>query len=221
MTSDDNRRWLQAWRDSAICDFHQKKTNPLLMRFWNTLDLPPGSRIFVPLCGKSLDLLWLADQGFEVIGIEISPLAVKAFFHENRLPVQRQKQGRLNLWHSGPISIYCGDIFSLQIEQLGHIDAVYDRAALTALPELLRARYAEHLQSLLPASAPLLLLTIEDSAAASPGSQTAGIDHEISQLYAAGFDIQLTHCESLHDNLLQPELSAEYKVYHLSPHLAG
>lgn len=220
MSNDDNQRWLQAWRDSAIQGFHQKHTNPLLMRFWNALDLPPGSRIFVPLCGKSLDLLWLADQGFEVIGIEISPLAVKAFFHENQLPARRQRQGRLNLWHSGPISIYCGDIFSLQSEQLGHIDAVYDRAALTAMPELLRERYAEHLQSLLPAAAPLLLLTIEDSEAASPGSQTDGIDHEISQLFSAGYAIELTHSESLNDRPDQPELSADCKVYQLRSHPA-
>lgn len=221
MSHDDNQRWLQAWRDSAICDFHQRKTNPLLMRFWNTLDLPPGSRIFVPLCGKSLDLLWLAAQGFEVIGIEISPLAVKAFFHENRLPAQRARHGRLNLWRSGPISIYCGDIFSLQSGQLGHIDAVYDRAALTALPEALRVDYASHLQSLMSQDASMLLLTIEDSEAASPGMQTDGIDHEVSQLYAAGYAIELTHSESLHDNLDQPELSADCKVYHLSPHPAG
>jgi thiopurine S-methyltransferase len=220
MSHDDNQRWLQAWRDSAICDFHQKKTNPLLMRFWNTLDLPPGSRIFVPLCGKSLDLLWLADQGFEVIGIEISPLAVKAFFHENRLPARHERCGRLNLWRSGPISIYCGDIFSLQLEQLGHIDAVYDRAALTAMPELLRARYAEHLQSLLPVEASMLLLTIEDSEAASPGSQTDGIDHELSQLFSASYAIALTHSESLNDRPDQPALSADCKVYHLTTHPA-
>ena len=84
MTGRDNELWQQSWRDRDIA-FHQHVVNPHLVKFWQNLRLTAADRVFVPLCGKSLDLLWLAEQGHPVIGVELSPLAVRAFFRENKL----------------------------------------------------------------------------------------------------------------------------------------
>jgi thiopurine S-methyltransferase len=143
MISRDNGLWLQFWRDRRT-DFHQKTVNQLLTRFWPRLDPVCGSRVFVPLCGKSLDMIWLAKQGYDVIGVELSPIAVRAFFRENRLQPVRTQMGKFALWKHGKISILCGDFFSLTKSDLGSIDMVYDRAALTALPEDIRRLYVAH-----------------------------------------------------------------------------
>jgi len=163
MVSRDNPLWLQLWRDRQSDEFHQVSFNKYLTRFWPMLDIPRGSRIFVPLCGKSLDMLWLAEQGYQVIGVELSPIAVKTFFKENSLKPVKQRLDEFTLWHQGNISILCGDYFSLNQTQLGQIDTVYDRAALTALPDDIRPLYVDHLHTIVSTTTNIFLLTIEDA----------------------------------------------------------
>jgi len=219
MTDRDNVLWLQCWRDQRT-DFNQKTVNQLLTKFWPGLDLAQGSRVFVPLCGKSFDMIWLASQGYEVIGIELSPIAVRAFFRGNNLRAVRRKVGRFTLWQHGRLSILCGDYFSLTMSVLGHIDAVYDRAALTALPEEIRKHYVAHLRLIVPASAMVFLLTTEEAEEKETLSQAYGVAEEIKILYSENFDIELIHVESEfaadpESPDLPPERT-EYKVYRLS-----
>ena len=174
MTGRDNLLWLQCWRDQQI-DFNQESANKLLTRFWPGLYQAKRSRVFVPLCGKSLDMIWLAKQGHVVIGVELSPVAVKAFFHENHLRPTRRKVGQFTLWQHGRISILCGDYFSLTVAELGQIDTVYDRAALTALPEDIRTLYVAHLGLILTDSTTVFLLTTEDSDETETLSQAVGV----------------------------------------------
>lgn len=215
----DNHLWLQCWREQRT-DFHQITVNPLLDRFWPSLALEFGSRVFVPLCGKSLDMVWLAQQGHEVVGVELSPLAVEDFFRENGLhPVKRQ-QGLFTVWSCGKLSVLCGDYFALTAADIGEFDTVYDRAALTALPENIRDQYVAQLMRLLPTSARVFLLTIEDAAEGATLKQAIGVDEEIAALYSAGFEIDLAYVESVFE--VDPESPeqvprrAEYKVYRLS-----
>ncbi|MDD5277020.1 MAG: thiopurine S-methyltransferase [Methylovulum sp.] len=219
MTSRDNALWLQCWRDQRT-DFNQETVNQLLTRFWPGLDLAQGSRVFVPLCGKSRDMVWLAKQGHEVIGVELSPIAVRAFFRENRLQPARRRFGKFTLWQHGRLSILCGDYFSLTKEDLGQIDTVYDRAALTALPEDIRRRYVAHLSLIVPANANVFLLTTEDAEETETPGQAFGIAEEIKALYSVGFEIDLAHVESLFEvdpeTPNQPPGRTEYKVYKLS-----
>lgn len=219
MSGRDNQLWLQLWRERRT-DFHQRTVNRLLTGFWPTLGLPRDSRIFVPLCGKSLDMLWLAEQGHEVVGVELSPLAVRAFFRENRLQPVRRQQGELTLWQHGNIRILCGDYFALTTADLGPIDTVYDRAALTALPAEVRTLYVAHLRRIVPASATVFLLTIEDAEEDATLVQALGVDDEVAALYADGFEIALAHVESvLEADPQAPEQApkrAEYKVYRLA-----
>ena len=219
MLSRDNGLWLQFWRDKRT-DFHLAKVNPLLSRCWPRLLPMGGKRVFVPLCGKSLDLLWLAKQGHEVIGVELSPVAVKSFFRENKLTPFKQKKGAFTLWRHGKISILCGDFFSLTLKDLGAIDMVYDRAALTALPEDIRKHYVVHLKQLLPSAAKMLLVTAEDIEPTANPTQTQAVDEELTQLFAEDFNIDLIHVESDQETNLplsgnQTEL-IEYKAYLLA-----
>lgn len=220
MLAQDNLLWLQSWREARI-DFHQQAVNLLLIRFWPILNLAAGSRVLVPLCGKSLDMLWLAEQGYQVIGVELSPIAVRDFFRENHLKPVKRRIGKLTRWQAGRIIIYCGDYFALPKEELGSIDMVYDRAALTALPESIRQAYVAKMGELIDAHADVLLLTTEDAEAHESMQQAMGVAEEVSQLYGTGYAVKLLHVESVFET--NPEspaampLRVEYKVYHLQP----
>jgi len=222
MTGRDNALWFQCWRDRRT-DFHQHTVNHLLTRFWPSLDLAQGSRVFVPLCGKSLDMIWLAGQGHEVIGVELSPIAVRAFFRENGLKPVRRKQGKFTLWQHGRLSILCGDYFSLTELDLGLIDTVYDRAALTALPEDIRRHYVVQLRLIVAQTAKVFLLTTEDAEEQETAEQALGVAEEIKALYSEGYEIVLAHVESVFElgseSLDQPPARTEYKVYRLSARL--
>jgi thiopurine S-methyltransferase len=219
----DNPLWLQMWRDNRTDDFHQVVVNPLLTEYWHSQKLKKGSRILVPLCGKSLDMLWLAEQGFRVIGIELSPIAVEAFFRENHLRVKITRNGNFTCWQSGAIVIWCGDYFSLEKHRLGRIDSVFDRAALTALPESVRGHYVTQLRSLIEEEAGVFLLSVEDVAMDSCQSITQ-IDSEITALYAEHFEIKLTHAhrlDTVHGCSIEQCSYVDNKVYQLSQRLSG
>jgi thiopurine S-methyltransferase len=220
MTGRDNELWQQSWRDHDIA-FHQHAVSPHLVRFWPNFGLAAEDRVFVPLCGKSLDLLWLASQGHEVIGVELSPLAVRAFFRENRLQPTRRKVGKFTLWEHGKISILCGDFFELGASDLGHISVVFDRASLTALPDDIRATYIAQLRRILPASCRMLLLTTEEPEEGETQGQPFAVADEIASLYADAFNIQLSHVESFFEPDPDPAISlpvrVEQKVYVLTP----
>jgi thiopurine S-methyltransferase len=219
LADQDNHLWLEFWRDERT-DFHQSAVNPLLSKFWSGLELTRGSRVFVPLCGKSLDMLWLAQQGHEVIGVELSPIAVADFFRENHLQPVKRQIGMFTLWSAGRISILCGDYFALAKTDLGRFDTVYDRSALTALPENIRGQYVAQLRQLVPDTARGFLLTVEDAAENASMQQANGVDEEIRTLFSAGFEIDLTYVESVFEaDTDAPELPAkraEHKVYRLS-----
>jgi thiopurine S-methyltransferase len=149
--------WHSRWQTNNIA-FHQPEVNPLLVRHFPALALPAGARVFVPLCGKSLDLPWLVSQGCRVAGVELSPLAVEQFFFEQEVTPVVSVQGALRHYQAPSIDLYTGDLFDLTPEILGPVDAVYDRAALVALPLELRQRYTAQLLKL-GGGAPQLLAT--------------------------------------------------------------
>ena len=219
-TSRDNPLWQQCWRDKNT-GFHQTSVNPLLQEFWPSLDLPPASRVLVPLCGKSLDLLWLAEQGHDVVGIELSPIAVRSFFRENRLQPTRRPAGKLTLWEQGRISLLCGDFFQLTAADFGPIDVVYDRAALGALPEDIRPAYVAHLRAILPVACRIFLLTAEDPEIGEVEGQAFAVADEITALYSKHFAIDLAHVVSTFepdpDGDGEALLRVEHKLYRLTP----
>lgn len=224
VTGRDNDLWRQSWRDREIA-FHQKVVNPHLVKFWQNLRLTAEDRVFVPLCGKSLDMIWLAGQGHSVIGVELSPLAVRAFFRENRLQPARRRVGKFTLWENGRIAILCGDFFQLTAADLGNISAVFDRASLTALPDDIRGAYIAHLRKILPAACKILLLTTEEPEENETQGQPYAVADEIASLYTAAFDIELTHVESVFepdpDPAIKQPVRVEQKVYFMTPKSAS
>ena len=151
--------WHDRWESNQI-GFHEGQPNPLLVAHIDTLGLKPGARVFVPLCGKTADIPWLLDRGFRVAGAELSEIAVSQLFESlGHLPTITAADDTEH--HAGDdIDIFVGDIFDLTAAQLGPVDAVYDRAALVAMPDAMRARYAAHLIALTD-GAPQLLITYE------------------------------------------------------------
>ncbi|MDN5843453.1 MAG: thiopurine S-methyltransferase [Alcaligenaceae bacterium] len=178
----DTEFWLQRWREGHI-GFHQDRVMPLLEKHWPALELPADSRVFVPLAGKSLDMIWLAGQGHRVLAVELSSLAIEQFFAENRLtPVEHDSPlGRHYV--AGPIEMICGNVYDLSQTDLADCAGFYDRAALIALPAADRQRYASQVYGYLPKGCRGLMLTIDypqDEMAGPPFSVTAD---EVRSLY--------------------------------------
>lgn len=188
----DQEFWLARWQANQI-GFHEGVPNALLVAHFAALGVPAGGRVFVPLCGKSNDMLWLRAQGMRVVGAELSRLAVEQFFAELGLDPVVSPAGRLARFEAEHVTIFAGDIFDLDRAALGAVDAIYDRAALVALPEPMRARYAAHLVELTQA-APQLLITFEYDQTHHKGPPFSVEASEVAAHYDAGY--RLDHAET-------------------------
>jgi thiopurine S-methyltransferase len=186
----DPQFWLQRWANNQI-GFHRPDVHPYLQTHWPRLELDSAARVFVPLCGKSLDLIWLRDIGHEVFGVEISPVAVEAFFSENGMPVRRKKMEHFQSFAYGRIQILCGDLFDLEPAQLTGVAACYDRASLVAFASEHRPRYAEHLQRLLPRTTRMLVVTLEYPQKEMHGPPFSVPEAELRRLFEGRYNIDL------------------------------
>ena len=148
--------WRQKWERGDIA-FHESEANPLLIEHFEKLNLAAGSRVFLPLCGKTRDFSWLLASGYRVVGAELSELAINELFKELGLDPEIARVGNLIRYSAENVDIFVGDIFDLTRETLGPVAAVYDRAALVALPEEMRNRYTKHLLDMTDAAEQLLI----------------------------------------------------------------
>lgn len=189
----DSNDWLDRWKRGET-GWHQSEVEPHLVA--NFSDLKP-TRVFVPLCGKSLDLSWLASRGHEVVGIELSELAARAFFSEQGIPVEEIRVRELQALRSRSITIFVGSFFELRAGDLGPIGAVYDRAALIALPAEARQRYAAHLVTLVKECSvapipPRFLQIVLDQIPAHVGGPPFSVSmRELEALYGHSFTLTL------------------------------
>ncbi|WP_051661053.1 thiopurine S-methyltransferase [Bosea sp. 117] len=183
----DAEFWHGKWRRGEIA-FHQPEPNPLLTRNLPALGLPAGARLFLPLCGKSLDIGWLLAQGYRVAGAELSRMAIEQLFAELSVEPQITQDGPLLRFEAGNLVIFVGDIFDLDGARLGVVDAVYDRAALVALPQDMRTRYAAHLLAL-TRGAPQLLVTFEYDQAHQEGPPFAVGEADVRRHYGATHEL--------------------------------
>jgi len=164
--------WLKRWREGRT-GWHRSEVMPLLVQHWSALNVPRGSRVLVPLCGKSLDMLWLAQQGMRVLGVDVSPVAIESFLAENQL--HARTRGEADGTHyeitnaSGEIEIINGDAFALDPDEVAQCNVFYDRAALIAMPAPMRRRLVDELYVQLPAGSAGLLITL-----AYPGNEMQG-----------------------------------------------
>jgi thiopurine S-methyltransferase len=191
--------WCERWAKNET-GFHKDEINPHLQHFWPKLNLAAGSRVFVPLCGKSRDMLWLREQGHEVIGVEISPLAIEAFFAENGLLASNTKYGDFDIYQSNGFRLYCGDFFRLKPEDISGVNAVFDRASLIALPPSMHNAYADHMQTILPPGANTLLITLSYPQHEMRGPPFSVNEPEVRNLYEKTGQVQLLHSADVLDN---------------------
>ena len=186
----DSQFWRERWARNQI-GFHLPEVNPYLQRHWPLLALAQGAKVLVPLCGKSLDLVWLASQGHRVLGVELSEQAVDAFFSEQGLTPRISQRGVFKVYQADVIEVWCGDFFALDADALRDCTALYDRAALIALPPLMRARYAEHLNVLLGVGCKGLLITLDYDQTQKAGPPFAVIDDEVKLLLGAHWTLEV------------------------------
>jgi len=180
--------WRERWRTGQI-GFHQSAVDRRLERYWAELGLAHGSRVFVPLCGKSLDLEWLRERGHFVAGVELSAVALESFCMEQGIPAKRRTHGRFDIYEAPNLRLYCGDFFALAPELLGDVAALYDRAALISWAPELRARYVEHIAALTRPGTQTLLLTLEYPQAQMSGPPFSVDADEVVRLYGGHHEI--------------------------------
>lgn len=152
--------WLERWKNGET-GWHLPNAHPLLVEFWETLAVPPPAMVFLPLCGKTPDLAWLAARGHRVVGCELSRLAVESWFAEQGIEPDIAAVDELVRYRGAGVELWCGDFFALRPEYLAGVAALYDRAALIALPAEQRVRYVEHLTRLFPLPIPALVISLD------------------------------------------------------------
>jgi thiopurine S-methyltransferase len=198
--------WLQRWQEGQI-GFHRSDVMPLLEKHWPSLQVRADARVLVPLCGKSLDMHWLAAQGYRVLGVELSPLAVAQFFQEAGVEPVRTVSQYGEHFTAGPIEIIQGDAFGLEPALLADVEAVYDRAALIALPPALRRRYLDTLYAALPSGCRGLLITLEYPQQQKDGPPFSVGQAEVEALFASPWQHVLLERRDILDQ--EPRFQAE------------
>ena len=163
------QQWLERWQ-TGNTSFNMSEPNELMIQYFSVLALQANDTVLVPLCGASIDMRYLLEQGYRVIGSELSEIACQQFFLENKLYYDKMQDANFTVYKGDNITLFCGDFFSLTPEHTGKINAIYDRAALIALPADERDSYAAKLQELMPDFDLFLLSVTHDSADGPPFS---------------------------------------------------
>lgn len=211
--------WKSRWVKGKT-GWHMPEVYPPLKRYWSRLNLDKEVTVLVPLCGKSLDLAWLAGQGHRVIGVEVSEKAILEFLEESNMDYQTSAKGPFMRYITGDITLWAGDFLKLQPSWLPEINVVYDKASLVALPGHQRRSYADHVLSICSSGTRMFLNTFEYPQSEMNGPPFAVFRAELEELYGSRFDIDLLHEESVIEKLskFQSRGLTSYlieKVYHL------
>ena len=191
--------WEQRWDEGSI-GFHLAEVNPYLVKYWSQMNALKGATVLVPMCGKSLDLMWFVSQDFNVLGVECSKKAINEFSTEQNLNLQT-KQGKHFVEHSNlSLTMLEGNFFHLDREDLSNVSLVYDRASLVALPEDMRRQYVELLAKNLPENVSILLVTIEYKQSLMSGPPFSVSSNEIEQLYKPHFLVEIIYEQDVINN---------------------
>lgn len=181
--------WHKKWEKNDIA-FHESEANPLLVKYFKDLSLVKGSRVFLPLCGKTLDIPWLLSNGYRVAGAELSKIAIGQLFTELGVEPKISRVGEVDHYSAKNIDIFVGDIFHIYSKMLGPVDAIYDRAALVALPKEMRTRYTAHLTEITD-KAPQMLICYEYDQSLMEGPPFSVSNKEVNQHYRDSYDLTL------------------------------
>ena len=191
--------WQERWQNQQT-GWHQAEISEHLVEYCPRFKLAAQDTIFVPLCGKSLDMKWLLEQGYQVIGVETSQQAIQQFFDEADLEFEQFDDQGLICWQSKGIKIYEADYFDVTANHLKAVKMVYDRASLVAIPQAEtrgRKDYAEHLMNIAPISASILLVTLDYDQQKMDGPPFAVSPAEVQELFSEDYDIELIKASEL------------------------
>ena len=181
--------WLEYWENNEI-NWHSDFVTQELEEYLGLLKLEPGDKVFFPLCGKSLDMIYILNQGFSIIGVELSDIGIKQFFHENRLDFTITSVGGFDLYSANNIEIYCGDFFSLTSKHLFDVKAVFDRKSLIALDRNSRQKYVKHLNDIISMGVRILLITLHYPQHQMSGPPFSVDKSEVESLFSMAFKYQ-------------------------------
>lgn len=184
----DNLRWLMQWQTRQM-SCHREYVSPDLIHYFHYLQLQPGARVLVPLCGKSKDMSWLAEQGYPIIGVELSPIACEDFFSEMNVAPRITRQKHFIHYRHNHIELFCGDFFKLAPADLPPIDAIYDCRALVALPPIVRPQYVRHLLACSRKAVKILLMGFH-SISNIKGPPFPVSDNEMNHLFGVPLKVQ-------------------------------
>lgn len=204
--------WHRKWARDEI-GFHQPGVNALLKTYWPTLGVAEGAAVLVPLCGKSQDMVWLHASGHPVLGVELSEKALADFLTENDLNGRPAQHDRFCGYELDDMTLFCGDFFHLCADDCEGVQAVYDRAALVALPPEMCRRYAEHMTAILGATVPMLLIGLEYDQTLKAGPPFSVPESEIRDLFVDRYQIEVLHWETFE----RKSVSTTETVYRLTP----
>lgn len=197
----ENDFWHKCWQQNTI-GFHQPQVHPFLTNHFKSRSLPSDNHIFVPLCGKTLDMAYLA-RFMRVTGNELSAVACQDFFIENNIKYVQKNIDVFQQYACPQLTLFQGDYFQLSANLVGQVDWIYDRAALTALPPTMQQQYVNHLKSFFSPNTRLFLITLEFPIAQLSGPPFAITGDDVAQLFS-GFNI-----ECVADNVLQDKQFAQ------------
>ena len=181
--------WLEFWANNET-NWHSDVVTQELEKYLGLLKLESGDTVFVPLCGKSLDMIYMLNRGFSVIGVEVSEIGIKQFFHENGLDFTISQVGEFDLYSAKNIEIYCGDFFSLTSKHLCGVKAVFDRKSLIALDRNLRQKYVKHLNGIISLGVRILLITLHYPKHQMSGPPFSVDKSEFESLFSMAFNYQ-------------------------------
>ena len=185
----ENNLWLERWKNKEI-GFNQNQENSFLVQYFDKLKLENNSQVLVPLCGKTIDISWLLAQGHAVVGVELSETAVLELFQELNIRPNISMVEELTLYSTENLKVFVGDIFKVNAEILGKIDAIYDRAALVALTIEIRKEYTEHLREI-SNHAPQLLLCFEYEQSLMNRTPYSVEEQEVKAHYDEHYELEL------------------------------
>ena len=191
----DAQFWHDRWAKNEI-GFHKSEANPFLVKYVHELALNKGNRVFLPLCGKTLDIPWLLSNGYRIAGSELRALAIDQLFSGLGVTPTITKNGRIAHYYANNIDIFVGDLFDVTRTMLGPVDAIYDRAALVALPDTIRSRYTAHLTDITN-HAPQLLICYEYDQRAAEGPPFSISHEEVRRHYADQYQLTLLTSEEV------------------------
>ncbi|TNF99246.1 MAG: thiopurine S-methyltransferase [Gammaproteobacteria bacterium] len=197
----DAQFWRQRWQENLI-GWHLDEVHPALIRYFSRLRIKNGETIFIPLCGKSIDMAWLAQQGFQVVGVELSDRAINDFFSEQHMTPDHGVENGIDYYQAGNIKLFHADYFDLLPQHMKDVKAVYDRAALIALPkegERGRKAYMQQMRQLFGPDIKILLITLDYDQQKMAGPPFSVSGEEVIYQYAFDHIIEfLSQEEILH-----------------------